>query len=129
MAAGAIDVWMQHPTVRHSQHEMFDALRRCMGVEAPTEAVPLELTIAVMDEGGVETGLTASWHGPAGDLISNDEVAKYVQQYPDRLRGVAGADLRRPMDAVRDLRRRVEEGLVAVRIVPWLWELPPTDRG
>jgi hypothetical protein len=32
------------------------------------------------------------------------------------------------MDAVRDLRRRVEEGFVALRIVPWLWELPPTDR-
>jgi hypothetical protein len=54
MAAGVIDVWMQHPTVRHSQHEMFDSLR-LDGVEAPTEALPLELTIAVMDEGGVET--------------------------------------------------------------------------
>lgn len=128
MAAGVIDVWMQHPTLRHSQHEMFDSLRRWMGVEAPTEALPLELTIAVMDEGGVGTGLTAAWYGPAGNLISNDEVAACVQQYPDRLRGVAGADLRRPMDAVRELRRRVEEGFVALRIVPWLWELPPTDR-
>mgnify|MGYP001818169704 FL=1 len=119
---------MQHPTLRHSQHEMFDSLRRWMGMEMPTEALPLELTIEVMDQGHIDLGLTAAWYGPSGDLINNDEVAEYVARYPDRLRGVAGADLRRPMDAVRDLRRRVEEGFVALRIVPWLWELPPTDR-
>jgi predicted TIM-barrel fold metal-dependent hydrolase len=32
------------------------------------------------------------------------------------------------MVAVRDLRERVDQGFVALRIVPWLWELPPTDR-
>ncbi len=128
MEARVIDVWMQHPTLRHSQHEMFDSLRRWMGIEVPTEALPLELTIQVMDEGDVGIGLTAAWYGPSGDLIHNDEVAADVAQHPDRLRGVAGADLRRPMDAVRDLRRRVEDGFVALRIVPWLWELPPTAR-
>lgn len=128
MSDGHIDVWMQHPTLRHSQHEMFDSLRRWMGIETPTEALPLEVTIALMDQGGVEVGLAAAWYGPAGSLIDNDEVAADVARYPERLRGVAGADLRRPMDAVRDLRRRVDEGFVALRIVPWLWELPPTDR-
>jgi len=128
MERGVVDAWMQHPTLRHSQHEMFDSLRRWMGIEAPSEAVPLELTIQAMDEGNVDIGLAAAWYGPAGDLISNDEVAAYVAAYPDRLRGVAGADLRHPMQAVRDVRRRVEEGFVAVRVVPWLWELPPTDR-
>ena len=123
-----IDVWMQHPTLRHLQHEMFDSLRRWMGMERPTEALPLELTIAAMDEGNVDIGLTAAWYGPAGDLINNAEVAEYVSRHPDRLRGVAGADLRRPMEAVRELRDRVAEGFVALRIVPWLWERPPTDR-
>ena len=80
------------------------------GHGAPTEALPLELTIQAMDEGDVDIGLAAAWYGPAGDLISNDEVAAYRGGYPDRLRGVAGADLRRPMEAVRDLRRRVDEG-------------------
>jgi hypothetical protein len=32
------------------------------------------------------------------------------------------------MDAVRELRRRKEEGFIAVRLLPWLWELPPDDR-
>ncbi len=123
-----IDVWMQHPTLRHSQHQMFDSLRRWMGMDMPTEALPLDFTIQMMDEGNVDVGLTAAWYGPAGDLISNDEVAAYVASHPDRLKGVAGADLTRPMEAVRDLRRRVDEGFVALRVVPWLWELPPTDR-
>ncbi|MFE4720859.1 hypothetical protein ACFRLW_31470 [Streptomyces sp. NPDC056728] len=44
-------------------------------------------------------------------------------------RRVAGADLTRPIQAVRELRRAVEElGFVALWIVPWLWQLPPTDR-
>jgi predicted TIM-barrel fold metal-dependent hydrolase len=125
----AIDAWMQHPTLRHANHEMFDSLRRWMGIEGGlTEAPPLELTIEAMDAGGVEVGLTAAWYGPDGALIDNEEVAGFVARYPDRLRGVAGADLRRPMDAVRDLRRWVGDGFVALRIVPWLWELPPTDR-
>ena len=125
---GVIDVWIQHPTLRHLQHEMFDSLRRWVGAEMPTQPLPLELTIGALDEAGVDVGLTAAWYGPAGDLINNDEVATYVERYPDRLRGVAGADLRQPMNAVRELRQRVDEGFVALRILPWLWELPPTDR-
>jgi hypothetical protein len=86
------------------------------------------MTIEAMDAGGVETGLSAAWYGPAGDLINNDEVAGQIEAYPGRFRGVAGADLARPMEAVRELRTRVAEGFVALRIVPWLWGLPPTDR-
>jgi predicted TIM-barrel fold metal-dependent hydrolase len=124
-----IDVWMQHPTLRHSNHEMFDSLRRWMGIEGTlTEAIPLDLTIASMDEAGVALGLTCAWYGPEGSLISNEEVARFVAEQPDRLLPVAGADLRKPMEAVRELRCRVEEGFVALRVVPWLWDLPPTDR-
>lgn len=124
-----VDAWMQHPTLRHSNHEMFASLRRWMGIEGElSEPIPLELTISAMDEGGVDVGLTAAWYGPSGTLIDNDEVAGFVAQHPDRLRAVAGADLSRPMEAVRELRDRVAEGFVALRIVPWLWELPPTDR-
>ncbi len=124
-----IDVWMQHPTLRHSTQEMFDSLRRWNGeTREISEALPLERTISAMDKGGVSIGLTAAWYGPEGSLINNDEVAGFVEKFPHRLRGVAGADLRKPMEAVRELRRRAEEGFVALRIVPWLWGLPPTDR-
>jgi predicted TIM-barrel fold metal-dependent hydrolase len=127
--ATTVDAWMQHPTLRHSNHEMFDSLRRWLGVANFDEALPLPFTIAAMDEAGVELGLICAWYGPEGDLISNDEVASFVAEHSDRLRGVAGADLRKPMEAVRELRRRVtDDGFVALRVIPWLWELAPTDR-
>ncbi len=128
MTTDIVDVWMQHPTLRHTQHEMFDSLRRWMGGEIPSEELPVELTLTMLDEGGVTLGLTAAWYGPAGDLISNDDVARFVEASGGRLRGVAGADIRKPMEAVRELRDRVAEGFVGLRLVPWLWEAPPTDR-
>jgi predicted TIM-barrel fold metal-dependent hydrolase len=91
--------------------------------------MPLELTNQAMGAGGVVIGLIAAWYGPQGDLIGNEEVASFVRAYPEPLRGVTGVDISKPMDAVRKLRHRVnDEGFVALRIVPWLWELPPTDR-
>lgn len=123
-----VDVWMQHPTLRHSNHDMFESLRRWMGIETFEEALPIELTLAAMREAGVTAGLTAAWYGPEGSLISNDEVAEFVARSQGLLVPVAGADIRRPMEAVRELRDRVEQGFVALRLVPWLWEAPPTDR-
>jgi predicted TIM-barrel fold metal-dependent hydrolase len=130
-----IDVWMQHPTLRFMQHDMFDSLRRWTranpteGMKALTEELPLKLTIDAMDAAGVERGLIAAWYGPEGGLITNDEVAGFVAQFPERLVGVASVDLRQPVAAVRELRRAVRElGMRALRIVPWLWGLPPNDR-
>ena len=125
---GIVDAWMQHPTLRLANHEMLDSLRRWVGVEAFEDAIPLEATIREMDAGGIEIALSCAWYGPKGDLISNDEVAAQLEAHPTRFRGVAGADLERPMQAVRELRSRVADGFVALRIVPWLWGLPPTDR-
>ncbi|MQA72933.1 MAG: amidohydrolase family protein [Solirubrobacterales bacterium] len=93
------------------------------------EAPPLESTVAAMEEAGVELALLNAWHGPSGALISNDEVAGFIEAAPERFRGVASVDLNDPMAAVREVRRCVEElGFVAVRALPWLWNLPPDDR-
>jgi len=124
-----IDVWMQHPTLRFLGHEMFDSLRRWTKQEVPTQELPLELTIGAMDGGGVTMGLIAAWYGPGGALISNEEVHGFVSRFPDRLVGVASANVARPIDAVREVRRCVRDlGFKAVRVVPWLWNLPPDDR-
>ena len=126
---GVIDVWLQHPTLRFINQPMFESLRRWTGMGTLTEELPLEWTLAAMDEGGVEQALICAWWGPRGDLISNDEVAGFIGRYPDRLVGVAAVDLYRPMAAVRELRRCVRDlGFRALRIVQWLWDLPVTDR-
>jgi uncharacterized protein len=73
--------------------------------------------------------LLSAWHGPDGVLISNEDVADKVGQAPDRFKGLATVDLRNPMQAVRDIRSCMEGGqFVGVRVVPWLWDLPPNDR-
>jgi predicted TIM-barrel fold metal-dependent hydrolase len=114
-----IDAWMQHPTRRFLAHDMLESLRRWTGMEVPEEEIPLEVTIAAMDAGGIDFGLLSAWHGPDGVLIGNDEVAAFVARHPDRLGGLAAVDLRDPVRAVRELRRCVTElGFKGLRVVP-----------
>jgi hypothetical protein len=123
-----IDVWMQHPTPKFLTQPFFQSLWRWLRREVLAE-IPLEQTIQTMDAAGVRLGLISAWWGPQGPLISNDEVAEFVKQYPDRLVGIASVNLAQPMEAIRELRRCVRElGFRGVRIVPWLWNLPPDDR-
>ncbi len=124
-----IDVWMQHPTQRFLQSDMLASLRRWTGGSMPDCEIAIEATVASMDAADVGVGLLSAWLGPSDqDLISNDEVAEWIRLHPNRFAGLATVDLDRPMAAVRELRRRVGEGFVGLRVVPWLWNAPPTDR-
>ena len=124
-----IDAWAQHPTLRHSQDEMFASLRRWTRREVPTEEVPLTRTLAAMDAGGVSRTLISAWYAPRNVMISNDEVAGFVAQAPDRLVGVGSVDISKPMAAIREIRRCIDQlGFKAIRVLPWLWEAAPTDR-
>lgn len=124
-----IDAWIQHPTPAFLRDPMFETLRRWMGLKTVPDDLPIELTIGMLDAGGVRRALISAWWGPQGPLISNDQVAAWVRAHPDRLVGVAAVDLRRPPAAVRELRRCVRElGFRGLRVLPWLWELPPDDR-
>jgi predicted TIM-barrel fold metal-dependent hydrolase len=125
-----VDVWMQHPTLRFIGHDMFASLRRWTALEVPDEQPPIEATVAAMDHAGVDFGLLSAWSAPhQPPLISNEEVAGWVDAHPTRFAGLAAVDLARPMDAVRELRRCVGElGFRGLRVIPWLWEAPPTDR-
>jgi predicted TIM-barrel fold metal-dependent hydrolase len=123
-----IDVWAQHPTAQFLSHDMFEHIRRWMGIQTVPDTIPPELTLGAMDAGKVQLALLSAWWGPQGPLLSNDEVAAVVAAHPDRFRGVASVDLRRPMAAVRELRRCVRElGFVGLRMLPWWWERPPSD--
>ena len=126
---GIVDAWMQHPSADFLADPMFDSLRRWKPSPWSEEAQPVEATLAAMDEAGVAVGLLCAWWGPSGPLIGNDEVAKLCAAHPGRFVGVASVDLHRPMDAVRELRRCVRGlGFKALRVIPWLWGLPPNDR-
>jgi uncharacterized protein len=124
-----IDAWGQHPTVRHIQDPIFESLRRWTKGSLPAGPLPVPATIEAMDKGGVDKMLISAWVAPRNVMISNDEVAGFVHQAPDRLAGVGSVDISKPMDAIREVRRCVRElGFKAIRVLPWLWEAPPIDR-
>jgi len=124
-----IDAWAQHPTLRHSQDPIFDSLRRWAKSDVPTEPLPLSDTIGAMDEANVSQALISAWVAPNKVMISNDEVHGFVAEQPERLVGVGSVDISKPMQAVAEIRRCVNElGFKAIRVLPWLWETPPTDR-
>jgi predicted TIM-barrel fold metal-dependent hydrolase len=126
-----VDAWLQHPTGAFLRHPMFASIMRWRGMDpsAVPESIPYEFTISAMDAAKIGRGLVCAWWGPHGPLLSNDEVANIVRAHPDRFVGVASVDLLRPMDTIRELRRCVRElGFRALRVLPWLWNLPPNDR-
>jgi predicted TIM-barrel fold metal-dependent hydrolase len=127
-----IDAWAQHPTARHGADPIFESLRRWTRGKwsAPDNGEaqrPVSWTIQSMDEAGVSMSLISAWVAPYRTLISNDEVAQFVKESCGRLVGVGSVDIAHPMAAVKELRRCVNElGFKAIRVLPWLWELPPT---
>ncbi|HAS41583.1 MAG TPA: amidohydrolase [Microscillaceae bacterium] len=122
-----IDVWMQHPTQRFINHPMFDSLRQWVKLDKVTQDIPAQVTVGALDAAQVDKGLICSWYNAEGALISNEEVAQLVSQYPDRFVGIASVPLNKPVPAIRELRRCVQElHFKGLRIVQWLWNLPPT---
>jgi len=124
-----IDAWGQHPTLRHSQDPIFESLRRWTKTPAPTEPIPVEMTLAAMDAGKVDTMLICAWYGPKSVMISNDEVADFVASANGRFIGMGSVDLSTPSQVFGEIRRCVEElGFKAIRVLPWLWSTPPDNR-
>ncbi len=126
---GAIDVWAQMTTERMAKAPWLETLLRWTGQSGAPLIPSTESTLRAMDTAGVDISLLSAWHGPQGSLISNEEVSDQIDSAPDRFRGLATVDLSNPMQAVRDIRKWVDgEKFVGVRVVPWLWDLPPNDR-
>ena len=126
---GAIDVWAQVTTERMAAAPWLATLLRWTGQTSERIVPTPETTLAAMDAAAVEIALLSAWHGPTGSLISNEEVDAQINVAPDRLRGLATVDLTQPMEAVREIRKWVDgKRFVGVRVVPWLWNLPPNDR-
>jgi predicted TIM-barrel fold metal-dependent hydrolase len=124
-----IDVWAQLPTERFQREPWLAPLLRWTGREGAALSPGPGALVEAMDEAGVSLSLISGWSSPKGDLISNYEVEAAVDAAPSRFKGLLAADLNDVMGAVRDIRRRAKGGkFKGVRVVPWLWNLPPNDR-
>lgn len=128
---GAIDVWAQPANGR--LRERVPEVARLFEKSGSGHLLDLRLspeeTVAQMDEAGVDKLMLAAWCRPEGWVCSNDEIAEFTRAFPQRFVGVATVDLHKPLAAVHELERAVRElGCKALRIVPWLWKLPPNHR-
>ena len=124
-----VDAWGQHVTLRHVQDPMFDSLRRWTKALNYHEAPSVSSTIAALDEAGVDRMLISAWYAPNNIMISNEEVFNFVSQSNGRLVGVGSVDISRPQLVMREIRRCIEKyGFKAIRVLPWMFQVPPTDR-
>lgn len=122
-----VDVWAQHVNEDFMAQPWLEPLLRWTKISRTPPSI--EQLLAAMDEQRIGLALLSAWHGPGGWLITNQDVANTVMAHPERFRGLAAADITDPVAAVREVRRCVQDlGFVGVRIVPWLWDLPPDDR-
>lgn len=124
-----VDVWSQMTTERMAKAPWLETLLRWTNQTGRPLIPSTAATLKAMDAAHVDISILSAWHGPQGSLISNQEVSDQIDAAPDRFRGLATVDLADPMAAVRDIRKWVDgTKFVGVRIVPWLWNLPPNDR-
>ncbi len=124
-----VDAWMQPATSKFLSHEMTASVRRWIGLTSVPENIDLSVTTSDFQDAKVTIAMASAWHTPEGALISNEEVYELTKRHPDQFLGIASVDIRRPMEAVRELRRCVKSyKFRGLRVLPWVWETPPTDR-
>lgn len=125
-----IDAWAQ-PALAHMGTrlpEVAPLMQRSGAGPLWETGVPPEAMVEQMDRAGIDVVLLTAWHRPGGFAISNDEVAAIVREFPGRFVGIASVDLEHPMRAVAELDRAVGElGFKGLRMLPWLWNRPPSD--
>lgn len=128
----SIDAWANMPC-----KEMFEGVpevkRLLIQSKTPMHYVEVGLTpeevIKLMDEAGVERILLNAWYRPGKAVVSNEMVYEWTRKYPDRFIGIAGVDLSDPVEAVKTLEKCVKEyKFKGLRVVNWLWELPPNHK-
>ena len=126
-----IDAWAQPalPGFFERLPEVGDLFKRSGSGTLLKTGLQTGEVIELMDRAGVEKLMLSAWSRPGRVIFSNDEVYEITSKHPDRFAGVAAVDLEKPMQAVRELDRAVNElGFKALRVVPWLWRLPPNDK-
>ncbi|MEK7830070.1 MAG: amidohydrolase family protein, partial [Acidobacteriota bacterium] len=126
-----IDAWAQ--PARRDAFEKLPEIARLFKQSGSAHLLESGLTatqiVAEMDRAGIQTLMLSAWHRPGINIFSNDLIAEMIAEFPDRFVGVAAVNLEKPVEAVRELDRAVKQlGFKALRVIPWLWKLPPNDK-
>lgn len=124
-----IDAWAQPSFKAEDLPEVVRAFERSGSAHLLKQELSPGDLVALMDQAGVDRVLLCAWHRPGQWIITHETIAEFVRQFPQRFVGVATVNLQQPVEAVRELEHAVKGlGFKALRVVPWLWKLPPNDR-
>lgn len=127
----AIDAWAQ-PAFANAREKIPEIVRlfeKSGSAGLLDRGLEPSQIVEQMDASGVEKLMLCAWCRPEGWLITNEDVSRHVEAYPDRFVGVASVSLSDPVKAVRELDECIRHrGFKALRVVPWLWKLPPNDK-
>ncbi|ELU14013.1 hypothetical protein CAPTEDRAFT_212394 [Capitella teleta] len=82
--------------------------------------------ISLMVEAGLTRSFMCAWTRPGKEVITNERIAEYTK-FSEKFVGIGTVQLDNPMKAVRQVETCVKEhGFKGIRILPWLWDKPPT---
>lgn len=126
-----IDVWAQPvvPGGLKALPEVERLFQQSGNTDLLNRGVSPDELIQMLDAAKVDQVMLTAWHRPGRWVYSNDDVAEVARAHPDRVIPIACVNLEKPMEAVHELDRAVNElGCKALRIIPWLWNRPPNDR-
>lgn len=131
-ARKAIDAWCQMAVpsfLRHVPEVKRLLIQSKTPISAMEKGLTPEQTIHLMDKAGVDKLCLSAWYRPGQVVISNEMIYEWTKQYPERFIGIGGVDLLQPRSACLELEKAVKDyGFKGLRVVPWLWKLPPNDK-
>ncbi len=134
----AIDAWasfISREGATRWPDEYVHIFKKYRSPPAIYEGQSIDEMLAEMDSAGVQRCVLSAFYHMDMPVVSNEEVAEFVERYPDRFVGAGTVNvLRRPMDVAREVERLVRElGMVAIRLEPYMYGdrvtgLPPNDK-
>lgn len=134
----AIDAWATHITPDGATRwpaEFIHIFNKYKSPAVMTEGQTIEALLEEMDAAGVDRLVLSSFHYKGEWVLTNEEVAGFVKQHPDRFVGAGTVNvMQKPMDVAREVERLVKElDMCCIRLEPYMYGdgmtgLPPNDK-
>ena len=134
----AIDAWATHITPEGARRWPSEFLHIFNKYDSPavmTKGQSIEELLKEMDEAGVDKLILSAFHYRGEWVLSNEEVAAYVSQYPDRFIGAGAVNvMQKPMEVAAQVEYMAKElNMCCVRLEPYMCGdgmtgLPPNDK-
>lgn len=134
----AIDAWATHITPEGAKRwppEFLHIFNKYQSSPVMTEGQSIESLLQEMDEAGVDRLILSAFHYMGDWVLTNEEVAAYVKQYPDRFVGAGAINvMQKPMEVAAEVEYLAKElNMCCVRLEPYMCGdgmtgLPPNDK-